>query len=153
MPAITLKFTPSTTAKEAISVISANSFMVSDPAPQISSIISLKDGNTDGILYQDYPVRLTGGKLKVGGDSAGIFFVPVTSSGTPSTEENTWIEVDTEYFPRNTATTLEFYIPSSVSVDTNYFIAVRTSYISSTSMREEPVTGYSASTVIVTQSA
>ena len=151
LPGISLKFTPSSAAKEAVSALSANSFMVSDPAPQISAVTSLYDGNTDGTLYQSYPVRLTGGKLKVDVDNedSGIFFVPVTSAGTPSTEENTWIEVDTDYLPRNTASTLEFYIPSSVSVDTEYFIAVRTSYISASQTRSAPVTGYTANTVTV----
>ena len=151
LPSISLKFTPSAAAKEAISAISANSFMVSDPAPQISKILSLKDGNEEGTLYQDYPVRLTGGKLKVDVDNenSGIFFVPVEDDGSPTTDEDKWIPVDTSYLPRNTARTLEFQIPSGVSLNVDYYIAVRTSYVSSTSTRKTPVTGYSASTVAV----
>ena len=151
LPSIGLKFTPSSAAKEAISAISANSFMISDPAPQISAVTSLKDGNTDGILYLSYPVRLEGGKLKVDVETvtSGIWFVPIEDDGTPSDNEAEWIAVDTSYLPRNTASTIEFYIPSTVTTGIEYFIAVRTSYISSTSTRKEPVTGYTASTITV----
>lgn len=151
LPEIGIKFTPSSSVKEAISGISANSFMISDSAPEISVITSLKDGNTDGTLYQGYLVQLTGGKLKVDVDNenSGIFFVPVLDSGEPNPDEDTWKAVDTSYMPKNTKGTLQFYPPATVTLNIDYYIAVRTSYLSGGRTRKTPVTGYSSSMVAV----
>ena len=149
LPELTLKFTPSKAALESLASLNADSFMVNDPAPQISRITSLKDGNTDGILYQGYPVRLSGDRLKVGGENAGIFFVPVNSDRLPDSDEGNWIAADLSYLPRNVSKTLEFHIPAQVQTGTEYFIAVRTSFVSSGVMRKEAIVGYSVNPVTV----
>lgn len=151
LPDISIKFTPSTQAKEAISGISANSFMISSSAPQISVITSLYDGGTDGTVYKNYLVQLSGGKLKVDVETStsGIFFVPLTSTGEPDPDESTWLSVDTSYMPKNTAGNLMFYPPSLATAGEKYFIAVRTSYLSGGRTREKPVIGYSVSTVTI----
>ncbi len=130
LPELTLKFTPSKAALESLASLNADSFMVNDPAPQISRITSLKDGNTDGILYQGYPVRLSGDRL-------------------PDSDEGNWIAADLSYLPRNVSKTLEFHIPAQVQTGTEYFIAVRTSFVSSGVMRKEAIVGYSVNPVTV----
>ena len=149
LPGLTLKFTPSKTATEALSGLSADSFMISDPAPQITKIISLKDGSEDGNLEIGSLVRLTGNKLKVSGDNSGVFLVPANDDGSPNTDDSTWTAADASYLPRNTAKTLEFYIPSTAQPGNEYFIAVRTAYLSGSTTRKEAVTGYSADVVLI----
>lgn len=149
LPSLTLKFLPSKSALASLDCLNAESFMISDPSPQITKIVSLKDGSEEGVLHAGYPARLTGSKLKVAGTGSGIFLVPPASDGSPDTDEDSWIAVDTSYLPRNTARTLEFYLPQTVTTGSSYFIAVRTAYISATEQRKEPVTGYSTETVTV----
>ena len=149
LPSLTLKFLPSKSVVASLECLSAESFMISDPAPQITRIVSLKDGSEEGVLHTGYPARLTGNKLKVAGTGSGIFLVPPGSDGSPDTDEDSWIAVDTSYLPRNTAKTLEFYLPQSATSGSSYFIAVRTAYISSAEQRKEAVTGFSADAVVV----
>lgn len=160
MPAMKVAFRVNSTTRDALADVSISSFMVSDPGPVLGTIRSLKDGNTEGTLYQNYLVEIKGTNLKLpaevidtdnpdqSGNASGVFFVPVLSSGEPDTDEGNWIQV-TGYFEKNTPSYLQFYIPSGVLVDTDYYLAVRTNYLSATQTRKSYLTGYSSDTVVV----
>lgn len=160
MPAMKVAFRVNTTTKNALADVSISSFMISDPSPVLGTIRSLKDGSTDGTLHQGYMVEIKGSNLKLpaevidtdnpdqSGNYSGVFFVPVTNAGEPNPDESTWIQV-TGFFEKNTATYLQFYIPSGVSIDTDYYLAVRTNYLSAEQTRKSYLTGYSSDRVIV----
>ncbi len=129
------------------------------PEPEISRIISLKDGSEDGSLYRGFPVRVEGSKLKIAGEAglpdgrqAGIFFVPLDSDGEPDRDEASWIAADTSYLLRNVPKTLEFNLPDAAEEGKSYFLAVRTAYSPSGRIRKEPLTGFSPSAVRVLSS-
>ena len=150
LPELTLKFKATQEAKDALAAVSATSFMVRTPEPEIAAIISLKDGSADGALHKGYPVRITGAKLKVAGEEGGIFFVPPDAEGEPSKDEGAWIKAaDSSYIPLNYPKKLEFNIPDSVEEGKRYFIAVRTAYSPSGRLRKDAVTGFSAQAVVI----
>ena len=158
MPKLKVAFRVNTETKNALADVSVNSFMVNDPSPSIGTITSLYDGNTDGTLYQDSLVLIKGSNLKLpeevtaaGGSAengSGIYFVPVGDDGKPDTNEADWKRV-TGYISKNTDTYLQFPIPSTVSLNVDYFIAVVTNYLSATTYRKSYLTGYSSNTVAV----
>lgn len=151
LPDLTVKWTPSKITADAVKGLSASSFMIAEPEPQISDIVCLKDGNTDGNLYRGFGVVLEGNKLKVSGEGSGIFFVPQGEDATPNRDESQWIRVDTEYLPTNTAKTVQFSLPDTLQAGTEYYIAVRTSFLTRQVQRKKCVTGFSLTTVRLTE--
>lgn len=152
LPDLTLRFKPSKQALSALSAVKPVSFMVRSPEPEISRVISLKDGSEDGSLYRGFPVRVEGSKLKIAGEAGGIFFVPLDSDGEPDRDEASWIAADTSYLLRNVPKTLEFNLPDAAEEGKSYFLAVRTAYSPSGRIRKEPLTGFSPSAVRVLSS-
>ena len=150
LPGLTLRFKPSKEAKAAIAAVRPASFMVRSPAPEITSIISLKDGSDAGTLYKGYSVRIKGTKLKVAGDAGGVFFVPPDAECLPNIDESTWIKAaDSSYLPLNHPETLEFRAPDELEQGALYFIAVRTAYSPSGRLRKDAVVGFSARPVAI----
>ena len=160
MPKLKVAFRVNTETRNALADVSVNSFMVNDPSPAIGTITSLYDGNADGTLYQDSAVLLKGSNLKLpesvinggGGEEeneSGVYFVPVLDSGEPDTDTDNWKKV-TGYYSKNTETYLQFaQPPSTVTLNIDYFIAVKTNYLSATSYRKKYLVGYSSNTVAV----
>ena len=146
LPTINLKFTPSSSAKEAISGITANSFMISDSSPQISVVTDLYRMQADGCVTPGQMVRITGGNLKVDAESVasnGIWFAPALSTGEPDPDTSTWLAVELSFLARNTNKTLEFHCPSGLTSGSSYFIVITSTYLAGGRTRKTPVTGYS----------
>lgn len=150
MPSLTLKFTPSKEALSSLGSISVDSFMISDNKPQIQTICSLKDGNTDGILHRGFGVKITGAKLKLAGKDSGIFFIPAGEEGKAVNDESLWISVDASYLPQNKQKEVQFNLPESLQSDIPYYIGIRTAYLSANTSRKNSVLGISSITVRLT---
>ena len=150
LPSISLKFTPSSSAKEAISGITANSFMISDPSPQVSTVYDLYRMAEDWTVSAGQPARLTGGNLKLG-DTAddNVFFVPQTSSGEPDPDTINWIEVSASSIWTNTPARLEFWVPATLSSSTKYYIYIHSTYLAGGRSRKVAVSSYSPEVVSV----
>lgn len=136
------RFSVNDDLKTTLESVSASVTSVVDSSPLISQIENLVDGTIDTTLKATFSARLTGKKLKVGGNESGIWFVPAAVDGSASTDETGWINVDESFVTKNTARTLEFYLPRSLGTGKKYFIAVRTSLSGSTELKV-PVTGLS----------
>lgn len=151
LPEIGIKFTPSSSAKEAISGISANSFMISDPSPQISSVLDITRQAEDWTVMANAPVRLTGGKLKIDSDAAddGIYFVPQTADGQPNPDTSQWIQVSSSSIWTNTPSRLEFFTPATLSSSTKYYIYISSTYLAGGRSRKVAVSSYSPEVVSV----
>lgn len=160
MPSLKVAFRVNSETRSALANVSISSFMVSDPNPVLAQVTSLKDGNTDGVLYLNYLVQIKGQNLKlpddavtetahgVSEDVGGIYFVPINDDGTPSDDWSKWIEV-TGYLAKNTDSYLQFYPPSTVTTGIEYFICVRTNYLSATTKRKEMLEGFTSTTITV----
>lgn len=145
----TLKFTPSKQANKALSMISTESYMITDSTPLIQEVISLKDGSCNLALHKKFGARITGTKLKLGGTDSGIYLVPVGDDGNPVKDESKWICCSKDYIPCNKPKSLEFNVPPEAETGIPYYIAVRTSYVNSSKLRKTPLTGFSPKTVVI----
>ena len=160
MPSLSVKFRVNSATRSALADVTISSFMISDPSPVLAEITNMQDGNTDGVLYLNYMVQVKGQNLKLPDDAVtetahgvsttvgGIYFVPIEDDGTPSDDWSEWIEV-TGYLAKNTPSYLQFYPPASVTTGIEYFICVRTNYLSATTTRKEMLEGYTANTITV----
>jgi len=128
--------------KEKLKNITATVTSVVDSSPQISQIKNLVDGSYDRELKATFSARIKGKKLKVGGSTSGVYFIPVLEDGSPNKNEESWIKVQDEFMVKNSATTLEFYIPRELIIGEQYYIAIRTQIRGSLKLKN-PVTGFS----------
>lgn len=142
------RFRASTALREKLEGVSAAVTAVTVTAPQISRIEDPSDGASDSTLTATFSARIKGRKLKVGGTECGIFLIPADTDGGAAEDESEWIPVPESFITKNTAGTLEFYLPRSLEVGGSYFIAVRTA-VSSGSALKTPVTGISRIAVTV----
>lgn len=136
------RFSVNEELKKTLQDIKASVTTVVGSTPLISQIENPVDGITDSTLKSTFSARLTGKKLKIGGNERGIWFVPENDDKSANLDETLWIKVDEDFITRNTDRKLEFYLPRSLETGKKYFIAVRTSLSGSTELKV-PVTGIS----------
>ncbi|MDE5776527.1 MAG: DUF4469 domain-containing protein [Treponemataceae bacterium] len=135
------RFSVNETLKETLKGVTAAAITVVDSTPQISQIENPMGDSSDGALKATFSARLKGKKLKVGGKSGGIFFIPSDGENRISDEAH-WTKVPENFITKNTDTTLEFHIPRTLETEASYFIAVRTQMRGNTELKTA-VTGYS----------
>ena len=129
IPGFKLNFTPSTRAQEAVDSLKVDKVIIADSSPTIDRIINTFNQNEESNLLKGKGVRITGTKLKVMGEDAGIWFAPLDGEGNVSKDETTWIQVAAETISQNKPKTLEFYVPDSIT-EADYRIVIRTRYCS-----------------------
>ncbi|MDE5797670.1 MAG: DUF4469 domain-containing protein [Treponemataceae bacterium] len=142
------RFAANDSIRETLKGTSASVAAVVDSAPQISRIENPIDGSTDGKLKATFSARLKGKKLQVGGENCGIYFIPADADGNAEADEDKWISVPDAFVTRNTAATLEFYIPRTLEIGRNYIIAIRTQ-VRGTNELKTAVIGYSKIAVTI----
>ena len=124
-----LKFAPSETAEEALKNLSVDKVLYADASPEIVAVENLSPKAEGDSLTAGQPARITGSRLKVGGEGAGIYFAPCDENGTPSSDEGSWLRVDeTEVF-RNMPSELNIFVPQGIEPGKTYRIIVRTQYL------------------------
>lgn len=155
LPSLTLQFTPSAAAKEAIAEVSSNSFMINDSAPEIQTVYDYAT-MTEGQLTPSSVVRVTGAKMKVAVDESGyyltdngVWFVPPDTNGDPNMDEGSWIKAGESGLITNYPKKLEFYTPSGIATGTSYYICIRSTYLGKDSYRKTYVQGISPSAYAV----
>lgn len=122
---LTVKFTASSMTCQAVKGIAIDKIVVADSSPVISAVECL-GAKDEGTLETGKVVRLSGARLKLGGEGSFVAFAPVDESGAAVLDESKWLKVDGSLVIRNLPKTLEFYVPSTVPSDADYRIVVRT---------------------------
>lgn len=125
-PALTVKFSASRTLKEAAQNIEIASSEYAEPSGVIASVVDVSTGKTDGTLTANGSVLVEGSNLKVGGDSSGVWIAPCAENGKASTDESTWIKIQSALI-FNQPSKLLFALPENISGG-KYRIVVRTRY-------------------------
>ena len=74
--------------------------------------------------------------------------MPENERGETMADEAEWVRVEDGFITKNTARTLEFYLPRTLEEGKRYFIAVRTAVSGSTELKS-PVLGISAVSVVI----
>ena len=123
-----IKFTPTSLANEAIASLSVDKIVYADGSPEITEITDLSDVESKNTLTKGKPCRITGSRLKLGGENWGIYFAPVDSEGNLNYDESQWIKTDESSLFRNKPSELNFFVPDSLT-EGNWQIVLRTSYL------------------------
>ncbi len=128
VPTLSLGFTPSITALEAVKKTDISMAQMEDTQPVINQIEDLSTHKTDFTITKGKPVRITGRRLKIAGedDKAGLFFAPQQADGSIKKDESDWVKVDEKKFFKNTSSYLELILPDTFESSSKYKIVVRT---------------------------
>lgn len=128
IPSLSLSFTPSAEALEAVKGTDVSVAILAETAPVITEIEDLYEHKTDCSVTSGRAVRITGRRLKIAGDSskAGLFFAAQDASGEISSDESTWLKVEDALFFKNTSTYLEFTLPETLEKGSKYSLIIRT---------------------------
>ena len=105
------RFSVNDRLRKRLKELTATVTAVTDPSPQISKIenpVAEKESEKE-ILKATFSTRISGRNLKVAGDNAGVFFIPVLGNGTPESDEQKWVKVPDSFITHNTRCVLEFY--------------------------------------------
>lgn len=147
IPDFAIRFTPSTIANETLKSLQVDKVVIADKAPQIN-IITNTWNNQEDCVSSGKICRISGNHLKLGGDSYSLSLIPLAADGTES-DTLPPVHVPIEKVIKNVDKLLEFYVPEELDTSVPYLIRVRTSFISSTKSRKDPlITDSSAVTVI-----
>lgn len=131
IPSLSLGFTPSQEALEAVGKADISMAKAEETTPVISSIEDLATHKTDCTVTSGMPLRITGRRLKIGGDTTevGLFFALQDEDGKISETESDWIKADEDSFFKNTQTYLELILPDSLVSGENYTLIVKTASV------------------------
>jgi hypothetical protein len=143
------RFKVSQEAQDAARRIRIAEVDVSDTNPHISSVESAPRSDTDGVLLRNRIVIIRGCRLKQGTDASGIYFVPETEQGIPSTDKDSWQRVPYYTIIENYPKSLRFYIPSGTETGKRYYIRVESDISLKGTIQKKVNTGMSESSVII----
>lgn len=125
-PDLTVRFSPSPLLKSSVQNIEITSSEYKKPEGKISSVTDTKSLRTDGVLTSGSLVLLKGSSLKVGGEGAGIWLIPLSERGSVETNEDLWIKIDSPLV-FNQPKKLLFALPKNI-LGGKYRFIVRTRY-------------------------
>lgn len=138
IPDFKIRFTPSALSNEALKSLQVDKIVVADSSPQISIITNTWTNNQNTVSAGKL-CRITGSRLKLGGEICCLCFLNLNEDGSINSELDPYV-VDLDKVTKNTAGMLEFYVPNELSSDKKYIISIASSYLSKTQSRKTPVT-------------
>ena len=142
-----LNFTPSSRVQKAVDKLKVDKVIIADSGPVIDIIINTFNQNEERNLLKGKGVKITGTKLKILGDDAGIWFASLDTEGNVNKDETTWVQVSRETVRSNKPMKIEFYVPDSLS-EGNYKIVIRTRYSFGDKELKSPVTTVSKTVTV-----
>ena len=131
-----IKFTPTSLANEALSKLNVDKVVFVENEPEILSVSSLADNEDKGILIKGSPAVITGDRLKIAGEKAGLFFAPVGTNGKTDSDESSWTKLPEGKLFRNKPKELNFTVPRTLEAG-RYSLVIRTQYLSGNGLRKD----------------
>lgn len=150
IPKMTLSFTPSDLALQAVKDVTAGADVSTTNEPVFAELFNIHTKKSGTELSVGQSARITGKRLKIAGDEAetGLFFAPCKEDGTYSTDFSEWTVLGMENIVDNTNTAILFNIPEDFEAG-SYRLIVKTAYGSGTRINKTVRTGVYAETVTV----
>ncbi|MCI1210137.1 MAG: DUF4469 domain-containing protein, partial [Treponema sp.] len=124
---ISVSFTPSQEARDAVANVDVNITQEENSDPEITGLKNLYTQEEGDVLSAGYSVRISGTRLRIAGDESdmGIFFAPCGEDGIYDLAGTGWIQVKESDIETNKQTTLSFFLPSDVTAGT-YRLIIKT---------------------------
>ena len=147
---MTLSFTPSDIALEAVKDVTAGADISTTNEPLISSLYNIHTKTSGTRLSKGYSARITGRRMKIAGDEAetGLYLASCTEDGIYDANFSTWISLGMENIVDNTNTKILFNVPDSIAAG-NYRLIIKTAYGSGTRINKTVRTGVYGETVLI----
>ncbi len=128
VPPMTLGFTPSQKALDAVKDVSVAADISKKNLPEISEIFNVKARAVSDSLNAGYSIKIHGAKLKIAGeeDKVGLFFAPCDEQGRYDEEDMSgYLHVKESELIANMATELECNVPEEKG---RYRLIIATAY-------------------------
>ena len=128
IPDLTLGFSPSQEALQAISKAEIGMAQVEETLPVILSIEDLSTHKTDYTVSLNMPIRIRGRRLKIAGEDeeVGLYFAPKDAEGNYDKSEANWVRISSDNFFKNTASYLEVILKENLISGQTYFLVIKT---------------------------
>ena len=130
----TARFSTAAKFQKELDGLTAANIQITETNPVITAVVNTHtkeaDGTLDGTLAATFSARLTGRKLKLGGEVCGLWFAKVTTDADGNetlTDESEWIQVPGDYITRNMPSEISFDLPRTLEEGATYKIILRTS--------------------------
>ena len=152
VPELTVSFTPSALATQAVQNVVINADITKAKIPVITSFFNISKESDTYTGQAGDTIRISGEYLKIAGtdtQTTGVFFAPVLADGSHSQTESDWLQVTEERLINNTNSWLMFNLPQEISVG-DYTIIVRTANSSSNKPNKTTKTGISSQPITIT---
>ncbi|MBP3742541.1 MAG: DUF4469 domain-containing protein [Treponema sp.] len=142
VPDMTLSFTPSELAVEAVKGVTAGADITTTNEPVLSSLYNIHTKEEGSELSIGHSARITGKRLKIAGEETetGLYLASCSEDGTYDMDSSTWTALGMENIVDNTNTKILFNIPTSVTAG-SYRLILKTAYGSGTRINKTVRTG------------
>ncbi len=142
VPDMTLSFTPSDLALEAVKGVTVGADITATNEPDLESLYNIHTKKEGCELSIGHSARITGKRLKIAGEETetGLYLVSCSEDGSYDTDPATWLSVGMENIVDNTNTKILFNIPSTVTSG-SYRLILKTAYGSGTRINKTVRTG------------
>ena len=142
VPDMTLGFTPSESALEAIKKVVVGANITGDNSPVITELYDMFTRTATTELTSNHSVRISGRKLKIAGESqeTGVFFASCDDAGKYDDNISSWIHIEDSMLIDNRSVVLTFNLPAELTAG-KYRLIVRTAYGSRTRINKSVRTG------------
>lgn len=150
VPKMTLSFSPSDIALEAVENVTAGADVSTTNEPLLAGLYNIHTKKSGARLSKGYSARITGKRMKIAGDEAetGLYLASCTEDGIYDADFSTWISLGMENIVDNTNTKILFNVPDSITAG-NYRLIIRTAYGSGTRINKTVRTGVYDETVSI----
>lgn len=126
----TARFSTAAKFQKELDGLTAANIQITETNPVITAVVNTHTKEADGTLAATFSARLTGRKLKLGGEVCGLWFAKVTTDADGNetlTDESEWIQVPGDYITRNMPSEISFDLPRTLEEGATYKIILRTS--------------------------
>lgn len=150
VPKMTLSFTPSDIALEAVKGVTVGADITTTNEPLLASLFNIHTKKAGAELSIGHSARITGKRLKIAGEETetGLYLASCSNDGTYDANSSTWMALGMENIVDNTNTKILFNIPSTVASG-SYRLILRTAYGSGTRINKTVRTGVYSETVML----
>lgn len=134
----TARFSTAVKFQKELDGLTAANIQITDTNPVITAVVNTHTKKADGTLAATFSGKLTGRKLKLGGETSGLWFAKVTADSDGNeilVEESEWIQVPADYITRNMPSEISFDLPRTLEEGATYKIILRTSISGSNTLK------------------
>ena len=142
VPEMTLSFTPSDIALEAVKNVTAGADISMTNEPVLESLFNIHTKHEGSELSIGHSARITGKRLKIAGNEmeTGLYLASCSENGIYDNDFSTWTALGAENIVDNTNTNILFNIPNDITAG-NYRLILKTAYGSGSRINKTVRTG------------